>query len=683
MFCVNCGYSLKVNYRFCPCCGHQREEQNLPGLPKAKLGISRFKLLGFILVLGAIILSWNPFSSQDLTKIVKEHLAAIQSNQISEAYYSYVSREFQIGTPLESFREFIKSNPIFSNTNTLHLEQQELKNGAVILKGTLASLDSKTPIEYQLVKENDRWRIQNILIAEADPKNTETEAEKEAEEELSEQEEGILLIAPIDAQLRALRDKDVNRAYYESVSENFRKATSIQDFTKFIENYPIFFTHKNIDLAVQNRQDDRADVTVILDPNKEPVTVDYQMIKEDGKWKVWNIRVISPVPSGIAALLSDVDSLIQPVKEQLEALSENDLRNAYDDYTSEEFKQITSFEVFRQFLDDFPAIIDHDKVEFNNPEIEKGTGTVVAEFTNKDGITAIQYTLGIEKEQWKIWRIELMTQPEKPVEDIKEKKMKPIVPATTSLEVPTEDIPSSDTSIGISKEEFINVISSQLKEIREGNFIQAYEQFTSSGFKKEIPLAKFEEFLNNYPALKQNSSYEFEKPKLINATGILTGKLTSSDYVTHPVEYRFTKENGEWKISQMKIFPPLKREEVKHGIVEVKTLPISFSRFDVGTQMSPAGLVNDPSTKIKSDTGKIFINLYVNNGIKGTVVQLFLLHQESDSSLPPISTTLQQDGDSIVSFVFSPPTEGWPPGSYKAHASSSTGISTDFNFKIE
>lgn len=502
----------------------------------------------------------------------------------------------------------------------------------------------------------------------------------------------IKIIEMIDYHLRALREGDIARAY-EATSKEFRKATPLEGFQKFLGSFPILTNHKQIDVKIEaiqvSRADQasRADVVVTLNPEKEAIPVEYQLVKEAGLWKIWNIQVISRTAPAIANLLSNPELLKQPIEAQLNALKNDEVIKAYEIYTSNQFKKIVSLDIFKQFLTDFPALTDFKSIKFLNPSIHNGTGLISVELLNEKGSIIFGYTLGIEDEKWKIWGMEVTS--ESVSEDENQPAQSNQVKSDSQVEQASpeeKNVESDAISVQAAQieKDLIQIITLQLKTIQEGNLEAAYRNFTSKEFQAATSLEQFDEFVRNHPPLLENKSSEFGKVFFDNSIGNVNGTLTASDGSLNNVEYSLVNQNGSWKILQMKVFPAKARPAgIKSGLTDVKSSSFSFSKIVFGSSMSPAGYVIDPTTVIKSDTNKLYINLYVQGGVAGTVVKIQINDIDTNSSLPPISTTLQQDGDAVVSFVFNPPLEGWPPGNYQAHVTSSTGVSNEYNFTVQ
>ncbi|MBA3957261.1 MAG: DUF4864 domain-containing protein [Parachlamydiaceae bacterium] len=360
-------------------------------------------------------------------------------------------------------------------------------------------------------------------------------------------------LRPIDTQLRHLRNREIDKAYQDAASSEFKSVTTEEDFTKFINRYPIFFSHTSMTVETKAVQSDEAEITVLLNPEKEAVPVNYLLKREPSGWKIWSMNVAPTFSEKADGLLKDPMTLRVPVEGLFEALHNKDVSKAYREYTSQAFREATPIDGFRKFLQNFPAISDFDEKEYRDASIEKTTGKLEVGLFDPKGTTIVEYTLGIEEDQWKIWGIRIVDQ------------------------------------------------NPQRATVK-----------------------------------KRGTSKEEEEDQAI------------------PVS------TPEASVSTM-----------------------MFPKVEVGTGLNLKGEIADPSAVLKSPHGEIYVNLYVVTGNAHVRVNVHLEHVDSHSRMPAVSTTLQQDGDSVLSFSFSSPPQGWPKGRYQIKVSTSTGLERTFTFSIE
>ena len=97
--------------------------------------------------------------------MVNQQLESLRSGDLKTAY-SYCSAGFQESTSLSDFQEMLQAYPILKNAKEFRSNNREISNDVAKLIGTIQGFDGSTqPVEYQLVKENGVWRIQQLHMS--------------------------------------------------------------------------------------------------------------------------------------------------------------------------------------------------------------------------------------------------------------------------------------------------------------------------------------------------------------------------------------------------------------------------------------------------------------------------------------------------------------------------------------
>lgn len=371
------------------------------------------------------------------------------------------------------------------------------------------------------------------------------------------------LFIPIEAQLRAFREGDIEQAYSETLSKEFKEAVSLEDFVIYVKKYPILFKHTEVEIKKPEISGEKIVLRVILNPDQEAVPVDYTLSNEDGRWKIWNMSITQSYWGAAEKLIKDLSTMRKPVENQLKSIRNHEVEKAYYDNVSKAFQEKTSVDNFRKIVENFPILSQYTSMEFNEPMFSKGTGELQVVLKGPRGSAIIEYTLGIENDQWKIWSVKIVKQSGLPKES--SPKSPDIIPPSIPVEPPLEN---------------------------------------SKG--------------------KEEASSEA------------------------PV-----------------------------------SAPLDFVKMDIGTRVTPQGEIANPSNVLEIVQEEIHVRLFIAHGTKGTKVEVLLEHLENQSGVPAISTTLQQDGDAVLTFVFLPPSAGWPLGHFEITATASTGAKKVFPFTIK
>lgn len=168
MFCSQCGAKVEEGAHHCTSCGHFIREggSGSPQLTVKKKAMPFwFKIIAALSVIALIIVAMGIFFTESIVEVVDEQLSTLRTNDITKAYYAYTSKDFQSTTTLEQFKQFIKVYPAFLNIQSVHFSERSIKDNVSTIKGYLTTLQNeKLPVEYQLIKEDGKWKILNIRL---------------------------------------------------------------------------------------------------------------------------------------------------------------------------------------------------------------------------------------------------------------------------------------------------------------------------------------------------------------------------------------------------------------------------------------------------------------------------------------------------------------------------------------
>lgn len=120
-------------------------------------------LVGFVLfVLLSVSLAF--YATRNVVATVHQQLDALQAGDINRAY-SYTSQVFQKNTPIDKFKLFLAQAPMLSKHKDVSIPSRRIKNDIGEVKAKIVGDDNKTySVRYQLVYENDHWKIININV---------------------------------------------------------------------------------------------------------------------------------------------------------------------------------------------------------------------------------------------------------------------------------------------------------------------------------------------------------------------------------------------------------------------------------------------------------------------------------------------------------------------------------------
>jgi hypothetical protein len=601
----------------------------------------------FILLLGAALtyfLIW--MLTPDLTGLADKQLKAIQEDQLSEAYHRYTSKEYQTTTSYDSFKQFVISIPLLQNFKSVRFSEVTQEGDKAEFKANLEGSGTvDATVNYQLVKEESQWKIAGFEVHEHEKPGTAMSTAT------------LQLIGPVEAQLRMLKLRDFVGAYRIFTTTQFQEKTPFSKFKSFILGHPILTQFESYDFKNHFFDNGKGVVTVVLNPEKEAAEVQYTLISDGGTWKILLMKATAPEAKPV-----DVKELLSVVENELNALRSGDLRRAYFDYLSDQLKAENTLEVFETFVKKYPIFFNFDSINILEPFIEENIARVTVELKRAGNSSEIEYILEMESEGWKIAGMHVETKSDE-----------------------SETVQQDDTKHRKMRE-MIDVIHSFLDALKHQEYHTAYEQWTSENFKKNNTDKDLQFFVETNPDLVTSDSSTFERLIFNNNIATLSGSLILPNNKSMPVEFDLIEEEGKWKILHLfampvKDIPKITIATNSGGTTENQDL--QFQKIIIGSQVNDQGIVTNPQTSFAPDVTDLYLNLYVANGKTDTPVEVTLRHIESGSSIPPVNAVITNEGDSMISLVFSPPPKGWPKGSYQIRASANAAVFKTFTFNVE
>lgn len=364
-------------------------------------------LIGMILIIGSAFYYLDN-DDTELETVVLGELKALKENHITEAYYHYASKGFQEHVTLENFRQWIETYPILTHFQDVQFGQQVIQGNEGAIKGILLGNDNKlVTIETHLVKEVDEWKISKILVNEdvsAIALSTKETAPTTLSHDIKEPLEG-----PIDGQLQALKQGNISAAYLEFTTDEFRKI-SLEDFTIYIQQYPIFMSENKVEILKNKFENSEKEILVLLESEKESAKVGYILAKENDQWKIRNFGVIDYFRN-FDLQIEDVNKFLAVVERQLHAFKDKDINAAYKEYTSKHYRKMLSLDSFQKIIEGIPVLTRFQGTNLISVVLKNGGVLVQVELFDVNGeVAIIEYTLGIEDGSWKIWHFKMYFQ---------------------------------------------------------------------------------------------------------------------------------------------------------------------------------------------------------------------------------------------------------------------------------
>jgi hypothetical protein len=106
------------------------------------------------------------------------------------------------------------------------------------------------------------------------------------------------IVEPVERQLAALKAGNMDAAYAET-SEAFKGATSIQQFTAFVDQYPALKDAADYSFSSRSITNNEGYLKGELVSSTGGVTpIEYRLVHENDVWKIQYINVTPPGVSG-------------------------------------------------------------------------------------------------------------------------------------------------------------------------------------------------------------------------------------------------------------------------------------------------------------------------------------------------------------------------------------------------
>ncbi len=350
----------------------------------------------------------------------------------------------------------------------------------------------------------------------------------------------------------------------------------------------------------------------------------------------------------VSAAILFTESIVDVVEKQTENLRQGNIEKAYQAYTSKDFQAATSLDQFKEFVHAYPILQNNHSAIFPQRSIKDNITTLRGKIMANEQIsTPIEYRLIKENGKWKILSVRLLK-----------------VQSQNSAE----------------KRELIKLARAQLNEIQKLNIASAYENYTSDEFKKATSPDNFEKFIKKYPILVERHLTSFHNAIIQGQAGRLSVILRSDLYVAY-LKYYFVFENNAWRISSMRILSPSELSESSHENTENAPQSMEINAITLGSKADEEGLILEPSNDFDSGLGDLYVNISIQNGVKNALLNLTLKQVESGSSISS-KVILEEDGDTLLTTIFSPPHGGWLPGHYQIIMNPSIGQQQTIEFEI-
>jgi hypothetical protein len=116
------------------------------------------------LIVGGLVW-WFWGRTLEPARVIEAQLDAISHGEYQKAY-GYLSATAQRRLSLQAFQELVLKNAVLRHNYTSEFLSRKLENNVATFHGTVRTFNSETtPAIYVLIKEGDRWVIQEFSFS--------------------------------------------------------------------------------------------------------------------------------------------------------------------------------------------------------------------------------------------------------------------------------------------------------------------------------------------------------------------------------------------------------------------------------------------------------------------------------------------------------------------------------------
>ncbi|MCB1149045.1 MAG: DUF4864 domain-containing protein, partial [Chlamydiia bacterium] len=649
-------------------------------------------------------------SSRELYSALQRFLNLLQKEHAQSAYKEYLAAPFKDAVTLEQFQETLKEFPQMTQFEALDMGDISEEGGLKHLTVMALFGPYFSSLEFWLAPEGGEWKIWAIEVdswqeeskvaAEA-PGGSEEVEEIETEEETSapvkmevafdedletydtdipggddfdvdpdlpsdpellkeiaalaaeiEEEpaapqavetpsENVQLQKIIQDQLALIKEGKIEQAYNDFTADEFKQVTSLPDFEKFVKNYPELTNYTKILFIEEIAQEKLRLVKAILDSEKGESRVDFWLAPVENSWKIFGIRIdesayYPPIDDTEKALLLNV------IKDQLKAIRDGDLSKAYYGFASQEFQTNTPFDAFKQFIESYPIFGAQNRIIVGSSVKEGNLRLMRLALSSMEETAEVDYRLVNEDGKWKIWGMQILA----------------------STQTAPEDVDAIKA-----------LINEQFDAFRAKDPSKAYYAFTSRQFQEAASPEMFERYLEKEDELTNNASISVQDISFKNNLADALVVAKSQKGTEKAYNYRFIYENNQWKILGIRVHIPVKPAG-RPSLMQIE-------KIDIGTKIDLQGKLTGTGTLFTPEDKELTVNVSVKNALPNDSVAVKLEHVDSASSIEPVTASVDKQGNAVLKYVFTAPTQGWPTGLYILHAEGSNGSYQFLEFTVE
>jgi len=216
-------------------------------------------------------------------------------------------------------------------------------------------------------------------------------------------------LAAAERFLSFVQQKQATEAWTEA-SKGFKEAAPLPEFLKALGKYP-FLAAGEHEFASIDLTGDYAEIIALFEKDRELFRVFLYMSKQDSVWQVWGIKVEGALLGGMKTLeLSetfDETPFHKSVEDFLSLIKSGQKEQAYENYTTKEFKKSATSDSVAAFFQKYSFFIDAVP-DWQPIRFQGNDAYCLVFFVYPDGrIYPAEFQLSKEEDVWKLEAIKV------------------------------------------------------------------------------------------------------------------------------------------------------------------------------------------------------------------------------------------------------------------------------------
>lgn len=238
--------------------------------------------------------------------------------------------------------------------------------------------------------------------------------------------------------------------------------------------------------------------------------------------------VVLSATSGVSGALDDTLDLIRA----------GEVDAAYESTTGN-FKEVTSLEMFRNYLQTYPVISQSEKAKYSEKEIENGIATLKGNLISPDGSrTPFVAQMVKEGDDWRLQIIEL-----------------PDAPPGGGQSTPDDFLNSEKPASTASKPDYVLAFEAHLDLLRNDDFETAYTK-TSQDFRNSTDVQGYRQFVAAHSFLLSAREIIYDKTEQQGDIGMMRGVLVDDAAGRQRFIVQMNREGSGWILHGLQLPGP-------------------------------------------------------------------------------------------------------------------------------